>query len=80
MPLLSSNVEVEEALNNVRSISLFSAYGDKFHSMTLKMGTLLNKESLDIAQKFSFPLRIFSFDVTNSPVSCGFTHIYWRNP
>ena len=32
------------------------------------------------AQKWSFPLRIFSVNVTKSSVSCGFGHIHWRNP
>ena len=32
------------------------------------------------AYKWSFPLRIFSVNVTKSAVSCEFGHIYWRNP
>ena len=32
------------------------------------------------AQKWSFPLRISSVNVTKSAVSCGFGHIYWANP
>ena len=32
------------------------------------------------AQKWSFPLRIYSVNVTKSAVSYGFDHIYWRNP
>ena len=31
-------------------------------------------------KKWSFPLRISSVNVTKSPGSCGFGHIYWRNP
>ena len=31
-------------------------------------------------KKWSFPLRISSVNVTKSVVSCGFRHIYWRNP
>ena len=31
-------------------------------------------------KKWSFPLKIFSVNVTKSAVSCGFCHIYWRNP
>ena len=31
-------------------------------------------------KKWSFPLRIFSVNVTKSAVCCGFGHIYWRNP
>ena len=35
---------------------------------------------VDSAQKLSFLLRISSVNVTKSVVSCGFGHIYWRNP
>ena len=31
-------------------------------------------------KKGSFPLRVSSVNVTKSAVSCGFDHIYWRNP
>ena len=31
-------------------------------------------------KKWSFPLRTSSVNVTKSAVSCGFGHIYWRNP
>ena len=31
-------------------------------------------------KKQSFSLRISSVNVTKSAVSCGFGHIYWRNP
>ena len=31
-------------------------------------------------KKWSFPLRIFSVNVTKSTGNCGFGHIYWRNP
>ena len=31
-------------------------------------------------KKPSSPLTIFSVNVTKSAVSCGFGHIYWRNP
>ena len=31
-------------------------------------------------KKWSFPLRISSINVTKFAVSCGFGHIYWRNP
>ena len=30
-------------------------------------------------KKWSFPLRISSINVTESAVSCEFSHIYWRN-
>ena len=31
-------------------------------------------------KKWSFVLRISSVNVTKSAVTCGFDHIYWRNP
>ena len=31
-------------------------------------------------KKWSFPLKIFSLNVTKSVVSYGFGHVYWRNP
>ena len=31
-------------------------------------------------KKWSFPLKIYSVNVTKSAVSWGFDHIYWRNP
>ena len=31
-------------------------------------------------KKWSFPWRISSENVTRSAVSCGFGHIYWKNP
>ena len=37
-------------------------------------------ESLELHKKWSFPLRISLVHVTKSAVSCGFGHIYWRNP
>ena len=30
-------------------------------------------------KRWSFPLRVFSVNVTKSTVFCGFGHIYWRN-
>ena len=33
-----------------------------------------------LRKKWSFPLRNSSVNVTKSAVSCGFGHIYWRNP
>ena len=35
---------------------------------------------LYVLHKKSFPLTSFSVNVTKSAVSCGFGHIYWRNP
>ena len=36
--------------------------------------------SLTLHQKWSFPLRISSVNVTQSAVSSEFCHIHWRNP
>ena len=36
--------------------------------------------SMTLHKKWHFPLRISSVNVTKSAVSCGFGHIYWRNP
>ena len=31
-------------------------------------------------KKYSFPLKTSQVNVTESTVSCGFGHMYWRNP
>ena len=36
--------------------------------------------NLSLQKKWSFPLRTSAVNVTKSPVSCGFGHIFWRNP
>ena len=36
-------------------------------------------KGMTLHKKWSFPLRISSVNVTNTAVSCGFGHIYWRN-
>ena len=36
-------------------------------------------ENLSLHEKWSFPLRVSSVNVTKSIVSCGFGHIYWSN-
>ena len=35
---------------------------------------------ISVHKKWSLPLRIFFVNVTKSTVSCGFGHIYWKNP
>ena len=40
---------------------------------------LVGKDN-SLHKKWNFPLTIFSVNVTKSAVSCGFGHIYWRNP
>ena len=37
-------------------------------------------DQMSLNKKWSFPLSISSVNVTKSAVSCGFGHIYWRNP
>ena len=37
-------------------------------------------EKKPLHKKWSFPLRISPVNVTKFVVSCGFGHIYWRNP
>ena len=38
------------------------------------------KQLITLQKKRSYPLKIFSVNVTKSEVSCGFGHIYGRNP
>ena len=38
----------------------------------------MNEQALH--KKWSFPLRISWVNAIKSTVSCGFGHIYWRNP
>ena len=42
--------------------------------------TMVFKKKIALYEKWNFPLRISSANVTKSTVSCGFSHIYWRNP
>ena len=55
-----------------RQSLLFSISKNKIDHIPLMLPTL--------HKKWSFPLRIFSVNVTNSKGNCGFGHIYWRNP
>ena len=41
---------------------------------------LASNLNLSLHKIWSFPLRISSVNVTKSAFSCGFGHIYWRNP
>ena len=45
-----------------------------------KSGFGLTKELLSLYKKWSFPIKIYSVNVTKSGGSCGFGHICWRNP
>ena len=48
--------------------------------MMIKAFRCLPKSEAALHKKWSFPLRMSSVNVTKSAVSCGFGHIYWRNP
>ena len=39
-----------------------------------------HRQLTSLYKKWSFPLKIAPVIVTKSAVSCGFGHIYWRNP
>ena len=39
-----SEGDIEEALDKLQDLSLFSSYGDEIRSLTLKIETFLNKE------------------------------------
>ena len=45
-PSRPSNREIEESLDKLRDISLFSKHGDEIQSLTLKLEALLDKEML----------------------------------
>ena len=55
-------------------------------SSTTRVCTAFKQISVDtytentLHKKWSFPLRISSVNVTKSAGTCGFGHIYWRNP
>ena len=40
----------------------------------------VGKNLITLHKKWNFPFRISSVNVIKSAVSCGFGHIYWRNP
>ena len=52
----------------------------KMHDMPGSGECLRQKKLIALHRKWSFLLRISSVNVTKSAVSCGFGHIYWRNP
>ena len=55
---------------------------DTFYSVINTKDFIRNDSNEDekLHKKWSFPLRISPINVTKSTVSCGFGHIYWRNP
>ena len=46
-----SKGDIEEALNKLQDLSLFSSYGDEIRSLTLKIETFLNKEQTEGLKK-----------------------------
>ena len=52
---------------------------NKLFLVVLKRWGVVNSKQ-PLHKKWSFPLRISSVNVTKSAVSCGYGHIYWRNP
>ena len=51
-----------------------------FRVKSITSTKFIDNETVLLHKKWSFPLRISSINVTQSAVSCGFGHIYWRNP
>ena len=41
---------------------------------------MFEKGQINAPKKWSLSLRTSSVNETKSVVSCGFGHIYWRNP
>ena len=50
-PSRPSNREIEESLDRLRDLSLFSTHGDEIQSLTLKLEALLDKERLQNLQQ-----------------------------
>ena len=50
-PSRPSNREIEESLDKLRDLSLFSTHGDEIQSLTLKLEVLLDKERLQNLQQ-----------------------------
>ena len=50
-PSRPSNREIEESLDKLRDLSLFSTHGDEIQSLTLKLEALLDKERLQNLQQ-----------------------------
>ena len=51
-----------------------------YETQFTKLQTFIHKFSKTLHKKWSFLLRISSVNETKFAVSCGFGHIYWRNP
>ena len=69
------------ALSILRDIASNIHKGVFYTIMTGQVTDSWNQEQfVSLYKKWSFPFRISSVNVTKSAVSCGFGHIYWRNP
>ena len=61
-------------------LSEFLIIANLQQSANLNMRKTWVKTFLSLLKKWSFPLKISPVNVTRSAISCGFGHIYWRNP
>ena len=55
-------------------------HGSQYQTKSIYYLSSISDKDDTLHKKWSFPLTIPSENVTESAVSCGFGHIYWRNP
>ena len=78
--LNSWNIFTSRFLSRNQTIFVFKT-GIKFNKNSMWIDKESNSSwTWTLHKKWSFPLRISSVNVTKSVASCGFSHIYWRNP
>ena len=65
--------------NKGSSIRLYASVPEDTKTMH-EISSKYSLQNLHCTKKWSFPSWISSVNVTKSTVSCGFGHIYWRNP
>ena len=70
-------INVDGKLQFLRSVFCKKSALKTFRKIHRKIPVL---ESLSLHKKWSFPLRIFSVNVSKFTVSCRFGHFYWKNP
>ena len=61
-----------------RVFPLFTGLKIDFHRLKSKVDFIIRHACADLTLQKRFPLRISSIRIFS--VSCGFGHIYWRNP